>query len=611
MIRHLGLLLCVVLSAPGCPPSSGPCGEGQRSCDGRCVDVTTDPAHCGACGLACPAAGTNAAAACVLGTCRAVCAPGFGDCDGDAANGCETATSNSTSHCGVCGRVCASARGEPAACTNGRCTPCPTGLATCGSTCADTTSNPQHCGACGVSCGPLPCVLGVCATPPGLSAIAPARLFGTRRTLLTLTGARFSAAPRVRLNGREATDVQRLSATELTVRSPPLGTSAGPVTVEVVNDDGLGVSSSALLSTVEVAAAFSPPTLSPVASAVAFIAAGDLDGDGQVDVAAPRPDAMNVTLLRGEGNFAFGPLAQVAVNGPAHVPVVADVTGDGRLDVLVTGRDSRQAWVLRNAASGFTASTLALPANAGGLALGDLTGDGVLDLVVGSTTASMTFFSGAGDGSFAPLWPSFLLNVPTPFPTVATLTGRAAPVALVSSTAPTTQVFGVFRGANTQPTSFSFAVDAAEPGGARWSAHRVRSADLDDDGVVDLVVSSPGALLVFRGRPDGNFEPAGQALPSPTSPSSPARLVDLVVADVTRDGVPDLVVSETTRLRIYVNRGGATFGDPLEPALMGAMNLGGLAVADVDQDGALDVLVTSGAPAGVLAFQNVSTTQAP
>jgi hypothetical protein len=381
--------------------------------------------------------------------------------------------------------------------------------------------------------------------------------------------------------------------------------------VQVVNDDGLGVSSASLLSTVEVSAAFSPPTLSPLPTAAAFIAAGDLDGDRQVDVVAPRPDAMTVTLLRGEGNFAFGPLAQVAVGGPAHVPVVADVTGDGRLDVLVTGREARLAWVLRNGASGFTSTPLSLAANAGGLALGDLTGDGVLDLVVGSTTASMAFFQGAGDGSFSPLWPTFLLGVPTPFPTVATLTGRPAPVVLVSSTGATSQVFGVFRSASTQPASFSFAVDAAEPGGARWSVHRVRSADLDDDGVPDLVVSSPGALLVFRGREDGNFEPVSQALPSPTAPSSPSRLVELVVADVTKDGVPDLVVSESTRLRIYVNQGGGTFGDPLEPALMGAMNLGGLAVADVDQDGSLDVLVATGAPAGVLAFQNTSLTQAP
>jgi hypothetical protein len=35
------------------------------------------------------------------------CAPGFGDCDGNAANGCETDTRTSAAHCGMCGHACA------------------------------------------------------------------------------------------------------------------------------------------------------------------------------------------------------------------------------------------------------------------------------------------------------------------------------------------------------------------------------------------------------------------------------------------------------------------------------------------------------------------------
>jgi hypothetical protein len=45
----------------GCPPGMTACGPPP----GFCVDLFTDPNHCGACGVAC-----TAATACVNGTCR-------------------------------------------------------------------------------------------------------------------------------------------------------------------------------------------------------------------------------------------------------------------------------------------------------------------------------------------------------------------------------------------------------------------------------------------------------------------------------------------------------------------------------------------------------------
>jgi hypothetical protein len=80
---------------------------------------------------------------------------------------------------------------------------------------------------------------------------------------------------------------------------------------------------------------------------------------------------------------------------------------------------------------------------------------------------------------------------------------------------------------------------------------------------------------------------------------------------VSLDGLADLVVSEGGRLRVYPNVGGGLFGEPTEPTLRGAAMLGGVAAADVDKDGKVDVLVTTAAPSGVLTFQNTSATQAP
>jgi hypothetical protein len=59
------------------------------------------------CGRACALANT-AVNGCAAGACTVVgCAAGFGNCDGSAANGCETATATSVTNCGQCGRACA------------------------------------------------------------------------------------------------------------------------------------------------------------------------------------------------------------------------------------------------------------------------------------------------------------------------------------------------------------------------------------------------------------------------------------------------------------------------------------------------------------------------
>jgi hypothetical protein len=80
------------------------CPAGRLQCGDTCVDPATDPAHCGAgldCasapGVACPAV-ANAVPACADSLCRVVCLPGFADCDGLAANGCETK--------GICSGAC-------------------------------------------------------------------------------------------------------------------------------------------------------------------------------------------------------------------------------------------------------------------------------------------------------------------------------------------------------------------------------------------------------------------------------------------------------------------------------------------------------------------------
>lgn len=60
----------------------GGCAQGLTCCIDTCVDLSSDPMHCGDCMTVCP--GTQCS-----GVCTGACAPGFLDCDGNIINGCE------------------------------------------------------------------------------------------------------------------------------------------------------------------------------------------------------------------------------------------------------------------------------------------------------------------------------------------------------------------------------------------------------------------------------------------------------------------------------------------------------------------------------------------
>jgi len=64
-----------------------------------------DILDCGACGNDCVATDAHFAA-CISGRCELDCVSGYGDCDGDPSNGCETELSFDPGNCGACGTFC-------------------------------------------------------------------------------------------------------------------------------------------------------------------------------------------------------------------------------------------------------------------------------------------------------------------------------------------------------------------------------------------------------------------------------------------------------------------------------------------------------------------------
>lgn len=100
-----GLCADTAADVGNCGQCGNACQDGASCCGGACVDVSSDAEHCGQCGQVCTPA--HALPTCKASVCGvASCASGFADCDGQAANGCETDTAHDLGNCGACGNVC-------------------------------------------------------------------------------------------------------------------------------------------------------------------------------------------------------------------------------------------------------------------------------------------------------------------------------------------------------------------------------------------------------------------------------------------------------------------------------------------------------------------------
>jgi hypothetical protein len=163
---------------------------------------------------------------------------------------------------------------------------------------------------------------------------------------------------------------------------------ASPPSLRVLTNDGGG--------------AFGFPIVTALPLAPNAVAVADLDGDLLAD--AVVADALGIGVHYGLGNGSFG--MAVALSDPALVEgrdlTVHDLDDDGDLDVAV-------AFALNVAVflndGGALMPPLVAPVVAGGandIAAGDVTGDGVPDILVADGYASeIHVLTGAGDGNFA------------------------------------------------------------------------------------------------------------------------------------------------------------------------------------------------------------------
>ncbi len=310
-------------------------------------------------------------------------------------------------------------------------------------------------------------------------------------------------------------------------------------------------------------AGFAQPIAIDMGDVAWDLAAGDVDGDGLLDVVAANPGSYGpkgITFFRNNGGGAFTQLAFYDTTGSARSVELFDFDGDTDLDVAVTipgtGATSFVSLRLNDGAGNFGAQgLLVLTSGADAIVRGDLDGDGAMDLVVGHETNRVSVLRNNG------IW--FDPPVAYTTPVAGFLDGRPA----------------------------------------------VAVGDADGDGDLDVFYSSSAMGLAPGGGnvgtvvllPNVGATSLGAPVEIPLASASDGAS-DLALADVDGDSDLDLIAGADRSWTLVTNDGSGAFGSP--QAWRAAGSTLAVAAEDLDGDGLPEVLALSQDPMELVVHRN-------
>lgn len=399
-------------------------------------------------------------------------------------------------------------------------------------------------------------------------------------------------------------------------------------------------------------------TETPISSDVYMsmsISAGDVDGDGDNDLVVANYDTggkNRLYLNDGTGVFTAIPIA-VDLTSESNDTLLSDFDGDGKLDLVISSYASG-TWIYLNDGSaapftGVGALISAMP-EINAIASGDLDGDGDPDIATAAYTLNGSYnevYVNNGGGSFAVL------------PMLTAPLGNYSVVGMgdIDGDGNLDLVYGVFSGSpiiffntGSLPDFTTLNIDEGGP-----FAAGVALGDVDNDGDIDLVFSdvngygprlytnesrgqsfygmqigsnfgtpqyavamadpdNDGLLELFAGSFSGEhnyFDNSGTPNPfdgylSPTSVFA-AEVQGLAKADFNGDGKKDYVeASVDGAYKVWLNTGFGYF-NPASPAPAPGTGLARVAVADFNGDGRPDVVGARPGTPFTVALNNASS----
>ncbi|MBO2008536.1 FG-GAP-like repeat-containing protein [Hymenobacter negativus] len=351
------------------------------------------------------------------------------------------------------------------------------------------------------------------------------------------------------------------------------------------------------------------------------IASADVNGDGRLDLIMTNSNSNTVGVLLGSattpGTF---PATATFYGSGGTFPVqvgMGDVNGDGRPDIVVDNANSNNVSVLLNSATtpGTFATAVAYPSSSSGprgLGLADVNGDGRLDVVVGgSGTIGVLLNSASTPGTFA-TGITYPTGVDADAIAVGDVNGDGRPDVAVTGYFTANTIIVLLNSAST-PGTFPTATSYGSGGG---TPRGVTFGDVNADGRPDLVVGNESSgnnvgVLLNSATAPGTF---GTAVAYPSGANGPNGVR---VRDMNGDGRSDIVAANydvSNGSTVSVLLGSATTpgtfatGTTYSSGGQGPVNL---EVSDLNNDGRPDIATTNVLSSTIGVLLNTSLFTAP
>ncbi len=263
------------------------------------------------------------------------------------------------------------------------------------------------------------------------------------------------------------------------------------------------------------------------------VTVGDLNQDGKLDIVTVNSGELSgspsVSVLFGNGDGTFNERITKSVGSGASSVQVGDLDGDGRLDIVTGNEGTNTVSILINSGNKtFQDQSTLTMGNAPIVSLADVNNDQILDLITSDADdETLSIRLGNGDGSF-------------------------------------------------QARS-TLSVGAG--------AYSIQTGDLNGDGRIDVVTADAfdGTLSILLGNADGTFQ-------ARTTVAASTNIQKISLIDLTGDGILDILGANGVDANVSLWTGTGSGGFRAAQNFESGNNVQAAVAADIDEDGVLDLI---------------------